>query len=253
MYLQQPMHPSRLPSFCCVLVSLACQAVPKTFSCPARRGRGEACQGSVNVVPEPRLFASEPHPRWFGNPGNPLPGTFESKGWSNQNWLKSRFHFRFAEYSHGPGQFGVLKVMNDDLVQPRRGFGAHPHRDMEIVTFVVQGSLTHQDSTGIEETIGRGGIQYMTAGTGVVHSERNLQDHPLRFIQSWIVPRERGQRPNYGSMHGGATANKSRLNTWFHAASDVARPQPTPVKLNQDSSASIAHIRACGKLSKPRR
>ena len=82
----------------------------------------------------------------------------------------------------------MLRVLNDDLVQPARGFGTHPHRDMEICTYVVEGSLSHQDSMGTEETLGRGSIQFMTAGTGVRHSEHNLAtDKPLRFIQMWIV------------------------------------------------------------------
>merc|ERR1712159_863460 len=99
--------------------------------------------------------------------------------------------------------FGVLRVMNDDLVQPARGFGTHPHRDMEIVTFVVRGSLSHQDSMGTQETLGRGSIQFMTAGRGVQHSEHNLhKSQDLRFIQMWLVPRSRGLQPSYGSLVG---------------------------------------------------
>jgi redox-sensitive bicupin YhaK (pirin superfamily) len=86
--------------------------------------------------------------------------------------------------------FGPLRVMNDDLVQPSRGFGAHPHRDAEIVTYIVQGQLTHKDSMGTRETLGRGSVQFMTAGSGVTHSEHNLDaKHPLRFIQMWFTPR----------------------------------------------------------------
>lgn len=107
----------------------------------------------------------------------------------NKNWLKSRFHFNFAEYHSGPSQFGHLRVMNDDLVQPRRGFGMHPHRDMEIMTFIIHGKLTHKDSMGTEETLGRGGVQFMTAGRGIRHSEHNLHDEPLRFVQCWVMPR----------------------------------------------------------------
>ena len=87
---------------------------------------------SVNVITDSRLFTSEPDPRWFGNPRNPSDA--KAQGWTNQNWLKSRFHFNFAEYHDGPSNFGVLRVMNDDLVQGERGFGEHPHRDMEIMT-----------------------------------------------------------------------------------------------------------------------
>jgi redox-sensitive bicupin YhaK (pirin superfamily) len=102
----------------------------------------------------------EPNPAWFGNPGNEN----NNPEWTNSNWLKSRFHFSFAEYSNPRNTgFGVLRVMNDDLVQPNRGFGAHPHRDVEICTYVVEGELTHQDSIGTKETLGRGAIQFMVS------------------------------------------------------------------------------------------
>jgi len=114
---------------------------------------------NIKVVPNSSLFVSEPDPSWFGNPGNPM----NDAKWTNSNWLKSRFHFSFAEYSSRHNQdFGVLRVMNDDLVQPNRGFGTHPHSDMEIITYIVEGELTHKDSMGTEETLGRGSIQFMT-------------------------------------------------------------------------------------------
>ena len=93
---------------------------------------------------------------------------------------------------------GSLRVVNDDLIQPARGFGTHGHRDMEIITYVLKGGLTHQDSMGTEETLGRGSIQYMTAGTGVMHSEKNLSSNQeLRLIQSWILPKSKGLNPRY--------------------------------------------------------
>lgn len=199
------------------------------------------CSGGVKVISRETLFVSEPDPAWFGNGPNPdLP---ESKNWTNANWLKSRFHFNFAEYGYGRSNFGVLRVMNDDLVQPSRGFGSHPHRDMEILTFILHGSLTHKDSTGTQETLGRGGIQYMTAGHGVLHSEQNLDAvSPLRFIQCWVLPRERGLKPRYGSMAGDAIAQASRLNQWSHVVSDVAEPQVTPVKIHQDCNVYILEL-----------
>lgn len=105
-----------------------------------------------------KLGVSEPNPSWFGNKPNEVSNPY----WTNSNWLKSRFHFSFAEYSNPKNtNFGVLRVLNDDLVQPNRGFGAHPHRDVEICTYIVRGKLTHKDSMGTEETIGRGAIQFM--------------------------------------------------------------------------------------------
>ena len=150
-------------------------------------------EASVRVVPNQKLYVSEPDPRWFGNKQNPK----NDPSWTNDNWLKSRFHFSLAEYNnYRNADFGVMHVMNDDLVQPHRGFGTHPHSNMEIITYVVQGQLTHQDSMGTKETLGRGSIQFMTAGTGVRNSEFNHGDTPLRFIQTWITPTERSLSPN---------------------------------------------------------
>jgi redox-sensitive bicupin YhaK (pirin superfamily) len=98
---------------------------------------------TFEMVPAGSLFTSEPDPRMFGNAAN----TPSSKTWTNANWLKSRFHFSFAEYhDSNRSNFGAMRVMNDDLVQPSRGFGTHGHRDAEICTYIVKGSLTHADS-----------------------------------------------------------------------------------------------------------
>ncbi|KAJ1476572.1 RmlC-like cupin domain-containing protein [Baffinella frigidus] len=195
---------------------------------------------SFKKVADSTLFVSEPNPSWFGNsPNEELPT------WTNGNWLKSRFHFSFAEYKGSKNDnFGCLRVMNDDLVQPARGFGKHPHREMEIVTYIVEGSLTHQDSIGTKETLGKGSIQFMTAGTGVSHSEHNLDPkNPLRFIQMWIVPKERGLSPNYGGMHG-SEVEKDRQDKWAHIVSDVKHPGPVPVKINQDCNMWVTELGA---------
>lgn len=196
---------------------------------------------AINVVSEASLFVSEPDPSWFGNPANP--GLGQRQGWTNDNWLKSRFHFNFAEYDGGPSSFGVLRVMNDDLVQPGRGFGTHPHRDMEIMTFIVDGSLTHQDSMDRKETLGRGSIQFMTAGTGIKHSEHNLdKEAPLRFIQSWVVPRRRGLPPNYGSLVGDEAAAAARKDQWAHLVADAESTVPAPVLINQDCNVFVTEL-----------
>jgi len=91
---------------------------------------------SLIHVPERGLFKSEPAPSMFGNPANE---NMDPK-WTSTNWLTSRFHFSFAEWNGGPASFGALRVLNDDLVQPHRGFGRHPHRDMEIVTYIIEGA-----------------------------------------------------------------------------------------------------------------
>jgi len=131
--------------------------------------------------------------------------------------------------------------MNDDLVQPDRGFGMHPHHDAEICTYVVRGALSHKDSQGNEETLGPGSIQFMTAGSGVLHSEHNhAEAQDLRFIQMWLTPRNRGLPPNYGSFSGG----NSMLDSWSHLVSDIAGDADTPVKINTDANIFVAEVTA---------
>lgn len=118
-----------------------------------------AITGTVKKVPNTILGVSTPSPRNFGNQPNPLPSN-PNPNWTDSNWLKSRFHFSFAEYYNPKNQnFGVLRVMNDDLVQPNRGFATHGHRDAEICTYIIEGELTHKDSMGTSETLASGGIQ----------------------------------------------------------------------------------------------
>ena len=158
----------------------------------------------------------------------------------------SRFHFSFAEYfNHRNSNFGVLRVMNDDLVQRHRGFGTHPHSNMEIITYIVEGKLTHQDSMGTAETLGRGSIQFMTAGWGVQHSEFNHGDKPLRFIQTWIKPTQTNLQPNYGSCIGDSKeAIDSRKNKLHHLVSNAKSSDKklTPVHVNQDVDAHASEI-----------
>jgi hypothetical protein len=107
----------------------------------------------------------------------------EDLGTSDLGRLRSRFHFSFAGYYHPDSiSFGVLRVLNDDLVEPGAGFGTHPHRDMEIVSYVVGGRLTHADSMGNRHTLARGEVQSMSAGTGVTHSEHNRGEEVLGFL-----------------------------------------------------------------------
>ncbi len=151
-------------------------------------------------------------------------------GRSNLGWLQSIFHFSFAEYYNPKNMnFGSLRVLNDDLVKTNTGFPTHPHKDMEIVSYVVKGALTHGDSMGNENTLTRGQVQYMSAGTGVYHSEYNLGDDTLRFLQVWILPDNTGYKPNYGDYR---FTWEERKNKWLHMVS--SKSGNAPIKINQD-------------------
>ncbi|WP_020062352.1 pirin family protein [Bacillus sp. 123MFChir2] len=153
-------------------------------------------------------------------------------GRANHGWLNTHFHFSFADY-YNPNnmRFGALRVINDDLVAEQTGFEMHPHRDMEIISYVVDGALTHQDSMGNRGTIERGHVQYMSAGTGVFHSEHNLGDETLRLLQIWILPDRSGHTPNYGEFK--FDWNK-RENTWFHMVSPI--DGGAKVEIHQDAN-----------------
>ena len=120
---------------------------------------------------------------------------------SSQGWLESRFHFSFAEYvNHDNVNFGVLRVLNDDVIHPDSGFGTHPHHNMEIISYVVDGEITHKDSLGNMESLKAGEVQYLSAGTGIRHSEYNMsKTEDLRLLQIWIIPPEKNLAPLYGS------------------------------------------------------
>lgn len=133
---------------------------------------------------------------------------------SEHGWLNSHFHFSFAEYFNPKNMnYWVLRVMNDDIVQAHEWFWMHPHRDMEIFTYVLDWEITHWDSMWNSESLWRWDIQYLSAWTGIFHSEMNNSDKPLRFIQTWIVPEKTWLKPNYGSLR---IAKEDRLNKWLH-------------------------------------
>ena len=161
---------------------------------------------------------------------------------SDLGWLQSRFHFSFAEYCNPKNMnFGVLRVMNDDIVQPQNGFGAHPHKDMEIFSYVLAGELSHSDSMGNEDTLLRGDMQYMSAGTGVVHSEMNgSRNEAARFIQTWILPRQKRLSPNYGSRR---FTRADRLNRWLHLLGDAdVSDSGAAVGIHQDANAYVSEL-----------
>ena len=123
----------------------------------------------------------------------------ETRGNANHGWLKANHSFSFAQY-HDPERmnFGALRVLNDDTIAPGKGFGTHPHDNMEIITIPLKGDLEHKDSMGNVGAINEGEIQVMSAGTGVYHSEYNKnQDKPINLLQLWVIPKTRNVKPRY--------------------------------------------------------
>jgi redox-sensitive bicupin YhaK (pirin superfamily) len=169
-------------------------------------------------------------------------------GKGDHGWLNSHFHFSFAEYFNPENmQFGVLRVLNDDMVQSGEGFETHPHQNMEIISYVVQGELTHEDSMGNKRTLTRGQVQYMSAGTGVLHSEFNLGKDLLRFLQIWILPDEKGYEPNYGDYRFNI---EDRRDKWLALVSGTDNAASTaPVRIHQDINAYAAIISAGKSLA----
>jgi quercetin 2,3-dioxygenase len=154
----------------------------------------------------------------------------KNMGRSNLGWLNSIFHFSFAQYYNPDNMnFGVLRVINDDIIEAGTGFGTHPHKNMEIVSYVIDGELTHGDSMGNKGTLYRGQVQYMSAGIGVLHSEYNYGDKPGRFLQIWVLPDKNGYAPNYGDY---LFDWEERKNKWLHFVSN--KTGNAPIKVNQD-------------------
>jgi redox-sensitive bicupin YhaK (pirin superfamily) len=125
---------------------------------------------------------------------------FDSLGHADHGWLNARHHFSFANY-HDPSRmgWGRIRVWNDDQIAAKSGFPPHPHRDMEIVTYVRSGAITHQDSMGNKGRTGAGDVQVMSAGSGVVHAEYNLEDEQTTLFQIWIETDQPGVQPGWGA------------------------------------------------------
>lgn len=151
------------------------------------------------------------------------------------------FHFSFAHYQNPDNvRFGVLRVLNDDNVKPHGGFDRHPHRDMEIVSYIVAGQLTHWDNaTDKEETLGRGSVQIVTAGSGVLHSELNRQEEWCRFLQIWILPPADDLPVRYGNRRFEPDERRNRL---LHIVGNPDNRERVPLYLNQDVNLYVAEL-----------
>jgi quercetin 2,3-dioxygenase len=137
----------------------------------------------------------------------------DSRGLADHGWLKSRHTFSFAEY-YNPERtrFGLLRVLNDDVVQPGMGFGAHPHDNMEIVSIPLSGALAHKDSMGSEQIINTGDVQIMSAGSGLYHSEYNAsKTEPVNFLQIWVFPKLKNIEPRYEQKTYDPAGRKNKL------------------------------------------
>lgn len=170
------------------------------------------------------------------------------RGISQNSWLKSFHTFSFSDY-YDPKFMGfrALRVINEDTVQGGKGFDSHPHKDMEIITYVVKGSLQHQDSMGNKTVIRSGEVQRMSAGSGVIHSEYNHEkNEAAHFYQIWITPKSKGGVPSYGQKYFTDALNKKNL---VLVVSEDGRENSIPI--NQDANLYLAKLKKGELLDYP--
>jgi redox-sensitive bicupin YhaK (pirin superfamily) len=177
----------------------------------------------------------------------------EGRGVANHGWLHSKHSFSFAHY-YDPKHMGfsALRVINDDTVAPGKGFGSHGHRDMEIISYVTQGSLRHEDSEGNKHLVSVGEIQRMSAGTGVMHSEYNASaTEDVKFFQIWIEPNKRGTKPSYAQKHIPQKGALTPLITPTGADDSISIQQEASLSrlvLNEKENFILAPIKQSGYL-----
>jgi len=171
----------------------------------------------------------------------------DTRGFANHGWLKSHHTFSFASYQNAERMnFGALRVLNDDVVQPKMGFGTHPHQNMEIISIPLKGALSHKDTMGNKRAIEVGEVQVMSAGTGLSHSEFNdSKTDAVNFLQLWIIPEEMSVEPNYEQRVFTSEGKKNQLQTVV-APKDKLEGDALPIsqqayiyKANLDSEKTI--------------
>jgi redox-sensitive bicupin YhaK (pirin superfamily) len=171
------------------------------------------------------------------------------RGHRNRGWLDARFSFSFADY-HDPEHMGfrVLRVLNEDVIEPGRGFGPHAHRDMEILTYVLEGALRHRDSTGEEHVLGPNDVQAMSAGTGIVHSEFNASESAkVHSLQIWIQPAAEDLKPAYQQVAVDPEAKRARL----HLIAGPREGSGGAVRIQQDAKVYACRLEPGEEVTAP--
>ena len=160
---------------------------------------------------------------------------------SEMDWLSTYYHFSFADYFDPQKMnYGPLRVFNDDTIQPATGFDLHPHNDMEIITYVIDGELEHKDSHGNQGVIRPGEIQVMTAGSGILHSERNhSNEKPLHLLQMWIVPDKKGLEPSWQQKE---FSKEQRLDKLLHVVSPLDSNKNGALTIHQNASFYVSSL-----------
>ena len=174
----------------------------------------------------------------------------EERGGTKRDWLDPRFSFSFADY-HDPEHMGfsVLRVLNDDRIAPGKGFGPHAHRDMAIITYVLEGSLLHRDSMGENHVLRPNEVQTMSAGTGIVHSEFNASEtDPSHSIQIWIMPAAEDLPPSYQQLSFDPAEKQGRFR--LLAAPEASGIRPV-TRIHQDARLSVADLRSGEVIKQP--
>ena len=172
---------------------------------------------------------------------------FAGLGHADHGWLDAAHHFSFADY-HEPARmgWGAIRVWNDDTIAAQSGFPPHSHGDMEIVTFVRSGAITHQDSLGNTGRTGAGNVQVMSAGTGITHAEYNLEAEKTTLFQIWITPDRRGEQPSWGQR---AFPKADRSGKWVTLATGDATNEDSVLPIRADAKVLAARLGAGETLS----